>query len=154
MKLFQAATSGRGRDVEMMVSSMSEMMPKSWSSPMTCTGAPTCSAPGLSRRTWCQPAASPGVSMVVSRWPRRSVVKRWALPEMVTLMTPFGTGTVKKLRQPRRFSHSGEPMGHARWRRAGPRTSWPRTRTRDGVPRPVNGTIRGRQPARLNAEPR
>jgi len=62
MNVFHAAIIGRGSDVEITVSSRSEMMPWVTVVPTTSTGASIVSACGDPMNTWCHPGDRP--------WPR------------------------------------------------------------------------------------
>ena len=85
-KVFHAAMTGRGSDVESTVSSMSLTTPKRWVVDTTITSAWASSACGVESRTWCRPGGSPWPLTVRSMSPLASVV-------VSTVRSPIVTAT-------------------------------------------------------------
>nr|WP_238539387.1 hypothetical protein [Janibacter hoylei] len=111
-KVLYAAIIGRGIVVVMIVSSMSETMPKVWSGPTTKTAAVVSAARGEAISTSCQPGASPWSVIVRSSSPERSERVRYSRSPMRTVTGSPTAGVVKKLRHPLRSLSAVRSSSH------------------------------------------
>ena len=101
-KVFHAAIIGRGIVVVMIVSSMSETIPKVSSGSTMKTAAVVSAARGEEMCRSCQPGPSPCPVIVRSRMPERSTRVRYSVSPIVTVTGSPLAGVVKKKRHPLR----------------------------------------------------